>query len=141
MASTGWDVVGEYKDQYPDKIRNRCKPGMQLAYPDEIARAAEPEKPLPKVAQKPKTLRGKKEKTKKEIDNSGDSQYIDATNNYPPLSDQEQTIFSLVREGMTLVDDIIAQTKLPAGAVLAALTMLEVKGLVRRLPGKRVTLK
>jgi DNA processing protein len=114
---------------------------MQLAYPDENARVAEPEKPLPKVAQKPKALRGKKEKTKKEIDNAGHSQYIDATNNHPPLTDQEQTIYTLVREGMTLVDDIIAQTELPAGAVLAALTMLEVKGLVRRLPGKRVTLK
>lgn len=141
MAGTGWDVVGEYRDQFPDKIYNRCKPGMQLAYPDEIARVAEPEKPLPKVAQKPKALRGKKEKTKKEIDNAGHSQYIDATNNHPPLTDQEQTIYTLVREGMTLVDDIIAQTELPAGAVLAALTMLEVKGLVRRLPGKRVTLK
>ena len=46
-----------------------------------------------------------------------------------------------MKEGTTLVDDIIAHTQLPAGAILASLTMLEVKGLVRRLPGKRVTLK
>ena len=141
MASTGWDVVGEYKDQFPEKIQNRCKPGLQLAYPDEIAKAAEQENPLPKVAQKPKTPKGKKEKKKKEIDNSQSCQYSDATNNHPPLSDHEQLVFSLVKEGMTLVDDIIAHTQLPAGAILASLTMLEVKGLVRRLPGKRVTLK
>ena len=141
MASSGWDVVGEYQKQYPGMIQNRCKPGLQLAYPDEIAKVSEADQRIPKVAQKPKLFREKKQKTKKEIDNSGDSQYIDATNNHPPLSDQEQTILTLVREGMTLVDDIIARTELPAGAVLAALTMLEVKGLVRRLPGKRVTMK
>lgn len=141
MASTGWDVVGEYQDQFPHKVQNRCKPGMQLAYPDEIARAAEPEKPLPKVAQKPKLVSDKHEKIKKEIDNRESSQYIDATTNLPPLTTDEQTIFAMVKEGQTLVDDIIAHTQKPAGAILANLTMLEVKGLVRRLPGKRVTLK
>ena len=35
----------------------------------------------------------------------------------------------------------MAAAELPAGAVLAALTMLEVKGLLQRLPGKRVQLK
>lgn len=141
MASSGWDVVGEYQNQYADRIQNRCKPGQQLAYPDEIAKVAETEKPLPKVAQKPKLFGNKKEKNKKEVDNSTASQYIDAETNHSPLSDQEQTIFSLVQAGMTLVDDIMAETQLPAGAVLAALTMLEVKGLLRRLPGKRVTMK
>ena len=47
----------------------------------------------------------------------------------------------LVQQGNTLVDDIMAAAGLPAGAVLAALTMLEVKGLLQRLPGKRVQLK
>ena len=141
MAGSGWDVVGEYQAQYPGVIENRCKPGLQLAYPDEIAKASEAEQPLPKVAQKPKLFGEKKQKAKKEIDNSRSTQYIDAEKNHPSLSPQEQTIVDLVREGMTLVDDIIARTELPAGAVLAALTMLEVKGLVRRLPGKRVTMK
>ena len=142
MASTGWDVVGEYESLFPDKIQNRCKPGQQMAYPDEVIRAAqEAERPVPKVAQKPKLFGGKKEKQKKEIDNSESSHYIDAETKRPPLTADEQTILTLVEQGKTLVDDIMAATDLPAGAVLAALTMLEVKGLIARLPGKRVTMK
>lgn len=142
MASSGWDVVGEYEAQFPDKIQNRCKPGHQLAYPDEVIRAAqEAEKPMPKVAQKPKLFAGRKEKQKKEIDNSGSTHYIDAETKRPPLTNDEQTVLMLVEEGKTLVDDIMAATERPAGAVLAALTMLEVKGIIARLPGKRVKLK
>ncbi len=36
------------------------------------------------------------------------------------------------------MDDVIADAGIPAGLALAALTLLEVKGLVTRLPGKRV---
>ena len=38
------------------------------------------------------------------------------------------------------MDDVIAETGLPVGKVLAMLTLLEVKGVVKRLPGKRVRL-
>jgi DNA processing protein len=142
MASSGWDVIGEYQAQFPDKIQNRCKPGKQLAYPDEVAKAnQEAEKPVAKVAQKAKLFSFGKEKKKKEIDNGPSSHYIDAETKRPPLTADEQTVWALVEAGNTLVDDIMAATDLPAGAVLAALTMLEVKGLLQRLPGKRVTMK
>jgi predicted Rossmann fold nucleotide-binding protein DprA/Smf involved in DNA uptake len=39
------------------------------------------------------------------------------------------------------VDDVIAEAGLSAGQVLAALTMLEIKGLITRLPGKRIMKK
>jgi predicted Rossmann fold nucleotide-binding protein DprA/Smf involved in DNA uptake len=39
------------------------------------------------------------------------------------------------------VDDVIARCGLPAGKVLALLTLLEVKGIVQRLPGRRICLK
>ena len=38
------------------------------------------------------------------------------------------------------MDDVIAESGKSAGAVLASLTLLEVKGLVRRLPGKIIEL-
>ena len=44
-------------------------------------------------------------------------------------------------KGETLVDDLIAQASLPAGKVLSMLTMLQIRGIVELLPGKRVTLK
>ena len=47
----------------------------------------------------------------------------------------------ILRGGVTLVDDVIAQSDEPAGTVLATLTMLEIKGVIARLPGKRVELK
>ena len=39
------------------------------------------------------------------------------------------------------MDDVIAETGLTTGKLLAALTMLELKGIIRRLPGKRIELK
>ena len=39
-----------------------------------------------------------------------------------------------------LVDEVIAETGLTTGKLLAAMTMLELKGILRRLPGKRVAL-
>ena len=37
-------------------------------------------------------------------------------------------------------DAIVDETQLPTGRVLAALTLLEVKGIVRRLPARRFAL-
>ena len=142
MVSSGWDVLEEYQALFPDKIQNHCKPGKQMAYPDEVKQAAlEAEKPLLKVAQSPGIFGRKKEKAKKEIDNSQSSNYIDAEDRRPTLTADEQSILTLVEQGKTLVDDIMAEIQLPAGAVLAALTMLEIKGLIERQPGKRVKLK
>ena len=42
--------------------------------------------------------------------------------------------------GQRLVDDLIAETGLTTGKVLALLTMLELKKVIVRLPGKRITL-
>ena len=39
------------------------------------------------------------------------------------------------------MDDIIAETGMTTGKLLAALTMLELKGVICRLPGKRVSIK
>ena len=57
------------------------------------------------------------------------------------LCPQEEQIVALIRRDVHLVDDMMAQVSMPAGQVLATLTMLEVKGVIRRLPGKRVELK
>lgn len=142
LVGSGWDVLMEYAAQYPDKIHNCCKPGKQTAYPDELARvAAEAEKTLPKVAQKAEILESNAKKQKKVIDTSQSSHYIDAEKKHPPLSDLEQTVLNAVIQGMNTVDTIEETTQLSTPAVLTALTTLEVKGLVQRLPGKRVQLK
>lgn len=142
MVGSGWDVLSEYEAQYPGRIENRCRPGRQIAYPDEVERQlTDTGKQLLKVAQKPSVFSKRNKKTKKEIDSGTSSQYSDAEKKRPPMTENEQTVLSLVEQGSTLVDDIMAASDLPAGVVLAALTMLEVKGLLERLPGKRVHLK
>ena len=52
------------------------------------------------------------------------------------LADAEAALQLLEKE--CLVDDLIARADLPAGKVQATLTMLQIKGLVRQLPGNRV---
>jgi predicted Rossmann fold nucleotide-binding protein DprA/Smf involved in DNA uptake len=69
------------------------------------------------------------------------SPYIDADKPRPALSADEETLLSFIGADGALVDDVISAAGLPAGQVLAMLTMLEVKGVVARLPGKRVQRK
>ncbi len=146
LVSSGWDILSEYEALYPDKIRKDNTPSHQTVYPDEVAKAQpELEKNLPKVAQKAK-LPGKsgslkKILEKKSIDNGPSEAYSDVNTVQPKLSDQEQIIVDALQSGQRLVDDVIAETGLTTGKILALLTMLELKGIVKRLPGKRISLK
>lgn len=138
-VSSGWDVISEYQDRFPDKITENRTGSRQTAYPDELE-----EQPL-QVAQTPKVPEKKHRKSifgkKKEIDNTPSSPYIDADKPRPVLSADEETLLSFIGADGALVDDVISDAGLPAGQVLAMLTMLEVKGVVARLPGKRVQRK
>lgn len=146
MVSSGWDILSEYEALYPDKIRRDTAPVHQTAYPDEVAAAgADGEKPLPKVAQTTavpgKKTHLKKKLEKKSIDKEPASAYSDVNKETPKLSEEEQKIVSALQNGERLVDDVIAETGLTTGKLLSSLTMLELKGVLRRLPGKRISLK
>ena len=145
-VSSGWDVISEYEGLYPDKIRKDTKPSHQTAYPDEVEKAAEEqEKPLAKVAQKlhiPKKKENlKKESDKKVIDKELSSPYIDLNDILDKLSAEERAIVEALKGGQRLVDDVIAETGLTTGKILANLTMLELKGIIKRHPGKQISLK
>ena len=141
--SSGWDILSEYEGQFPGKIRRFDREARQTAYPDEVA--AQAEKQSAKVAQKPVRPKAKpprkQEPDKKVIDNGGATPYIDLNDILSGLSSDEQAIVTAIGTEGRLVDDVIADTGLSAGKVLAMLTVLEVKGVVRRLPGRQVTLK
>jgi len=142
MVSSGWDVVSEYEGLYPDKIRKLDEPAYQTAYPDELVKQ---EAELLKVAQKAavpeKKEHLKKELEKKGIDKAASSPYSDVNIDLDKLSPEGRQIVLCLKEGQCLVDDVIARTGLTTGKLLSALTMLELKGIVRRLPGKRIELK
>ena len=146
MASSGWDILSEYEALYPDKIHKEDAPVRQTAYADEVRKAAaQTEKPLPKVAQKAALPRKKtdlkKNLEKKVIDNEQTTSYSDVNTTQPKLSPDEQSIVTALKNGERLVDDVIAETGLTTGKLLAILTMLELKGIIKRLPGKRISLK
>lgn len=138
-VTTGWDIMSEYEAVYPDKVRRFD--GV-LPVP-ELTPELEPQ-PL-KVAQKPRVLAGikprKSKKSKKEIDNGPRGPYIDGEKTLPPLSGDEQLIADQLKSGPRLTDEVIAATGLAPGKLLPILTMMEVKGLLRRLPGNMLELK
>ena len=144
MVSSGWDVLSEYESLFPDKIHREDAPCRQRAYPQEIARQ-EGETTPAKVAQSPRipeeTTRLKKNLEKKSIDKEPVEAYSDVNVDLSRLSGDEQRIVLCLKNGQRLVDDVIAETGMTTGKLLAVLTMLELKGVIRRLPGKQICLK
>ena len=57
------------------------------------------------------------------------------------LSQEERDLLKPLENGQMLVDDLIAASGMPAGKVLSMLTMLQIRGAVEMLPGKRIALK
>jgi DNA processing protein len=146
LVQTGWDVMCEYESMFPGKVRKAGGSGKQTAYPDELERMnTEQEKRPLKVAQKPRLLdiikTGKAPKEKKVIDNGEKPPYSDVEKSLPQLTEEEKLVVEQLRQGPRLRDDVIASSALPAARVGAVLTMLEIKGVLGRLPGNMLELK
>lgn len=139
FVSCGWDILSEYQAFYPDKVRNDAEPVPQSG----LVKAEE--KVAPKVAQKPKRPEKKPDgpgrNDKKAIDKDTSQAYSDVNDVLSRLNRDEQAVVCALQNGERLVDDVIAETGLNTGKVLATLTLLEVKGVVKRLPGRHITLK
>jgi DNA processing protein len=54
----------------------------------------------------------------------------------PPLSDEERRVYESIHATETSIDDIAAGSELPSAAVSSTLLQLELKRLVKQLPGK-----
>ncbi len=135
LARDGWDVVGEYALLYPDAVRPG---GKTLAfYPQKR------EETVPKVAQTPcipgENPASDKKIEKKLIDKEPNLPYSDVVGVASFSQEERELLQKIGRE--CLVDDLMVKSSLPAGKVLAMLTMLELRGAVVRLPGKRVKIK
>ena len=139
LARDGWDVVEEYQHLYPKTVRryDLAKAQLQLLTPDR-------EEPETKVAQEPqkpaKKAKNDKKQEKKPVDKEEKPVYSDLSARMASLSEQERHLVEKI-ENECLVDELIVRTGLPAGKVLAMLTLLEVRGFVKTLPGRRVKIK
>ena len=140
-VSSGWDILSEYRHQFPGKVRQKRTAVTLTANEEELSREQEctarvaeaPRKPTEKSHQKAAPR-------KKVIDNSEKSAYSDFKKTQTALTPDEEAIVAALRDGQKLVDDVIAESGKSAGVVLASLTLLEVKGVVRRLPGRYIEL-
>lgn len=137
MARSGWDVVRQYANMYPAAVVKYTGPASMNAYPDETENQEISEA---KVAQKPKMPRKEPPKEKKDIDKEESSAYSDGNKDLPKLNPEEQKLYDLLQAEM-LVDDLIAASGMAAARVLAVLTMLQVRGVVRTMPGRRIRRK
>ena len=139
LARDGWDVVEEYQHLYPKTVRryDLAKAQLQLLTPDR-------EEPETKVAQEPqkpaKKAKNDKKQEKKPVDKEEKLVYSDLSARMASLTEQERHLVEKI-ENECLVDELIVRTGLPAGKVLAMLTLLEVRGFVKTLPGRRVKIK
>ncbi len=133
-VTSGWEVLSEYQNLFPDQIRKA--EGISLPPMAEMQPAPPPQKavsPWAKSTNIPNI-------SKKDIDNNPTAPYIDIKAALPPLSAEEQAIVNALHGEPKRVDDIIAETGLSSGAALRSMTMLELKKVISRLPGNRITL-
>ncbi len=121
LVTCGWDVMSEFQGLYPDKI-----------HPPEST-AAPVETPSEETAE---TVAGQKA-----VDKAGGEDYIDLEKQLAGLSEEQLKIIAAIDRNSSHIDDIVEATGLPVGKVLGNLTLLEVKGYIRRDAGKRITLK
>ena len=127
MAASGWDVLQEYSARFPDRIR-------QWEEPEDTGFSAH-------QTQEPVQKQEASEKTdKKPIDNPAYGPYSDRKLPCQTLTAEERLIVNALSSGERTADEVVAETGLTTGRLLAALTMLELKGLLRRKPGKRIEL-
>lgn len=132
----GWDVMGEYEGLFPDKIHRseaRDIPTGKPEQPENFQR----EKDFPEA----QSGQGKEKTTKKVIDKEQSAPYSDVNATMPQLSEEERILVDALKHGQRLVDDVIAETGMGTGKLLGLLTMLEIKGVITRMPGKRICLR
>lgn len=138
-VSSGWDVVGEYEALYPGRVR------QSTGEEDGNIQLSQDGQTMAQVAQKPAIptvkSRRKTENTKKVIDNRENAPYSDQKDPLASLSEEEKKLLAPLKGGECQVDQLIAESGLPTGKVLSMLTLLQIRGVVKLLPGKRVALK
>ena len=124
-VTCGWDVVSEFEYLFPGKLRKApaSRGEMRRIEAESVGNAP--------VLQK---------ETKKVIDKENGRRYIDLKDQLRDLSETQLKIITAVDNGGTHIDDIIETTGLGTATVLAQLTVLEIKGYIRREAGRRIAL-
>lgn len=132
LVTHGWDVLQNYQALFPELLRRRDGGRKNAAFQP----AAKPTESAPD----PVEPGGEgSEKTavdsEKRIDNGQKRNYIGRKQTMETLNEQERALMELLFENRKHVDELIDESGLSAAQVSAAVTLLELKGCVTRLPG------
>lgn len=123
MVQQGWDILENYQAAYPERVK--------------LPRTCPPQKQSENASVKVEKSCSGKQKHKKVIDNSPKPPYIDVETK-PAATAQEQAILALLQDGPRLADDLIAMSGLSYTQALSAITVLELRGCLKRLPGNLI---
>ena len=123
LVTRGCEVAEEFIALYPDKLTVKTEHNM----PQEIKERED----LPQRAAAAPVS----------VDKPLGKAYIDLKEQLSQLSEEQLKIISSIEAPSSHIDDIIEKSGLPTAKVLGQLTMLELKGFVRREPGRRFSVK
>ena len=137
-AACGWDVMEDFAALYPERVHPPRGERHAPPAPAEEAEAPKTEEKRP--ARKTESGAERQKLTKKEIDKEKNAGYIDLHEQLKGLSEDQLAIVTAIGRGETHIDDIIEATGMGAAKVLSQLTILEIKGYIRRAAGRRVAL-
>jgi len=137
-AACGWDVMEDFEALYPYIVH---RPGAERRSPP-IPKSGEKsaERPEKTAVKTTKTDEKRETSSKKEIDKGKSAGYIDLHEQLKGLSEDQLRIVTAIGRGETHIDDIIEATGMGTAKVLSQLTILEIKGYIRRSAGRRVSL-
>ena len=127
FAQSGWDILEPYQESFE---------GLQDRTREDTAVLKNPVD-FPLCRKKTAQFHPKE---KKVIDNAGKQPYSDAYKKPAARSAQEQVIIDQLLSGPRLTDAVINGCGLSKGEALAVMTMLEIQGVLRRLPGNLIAL-
>ena len=135
LVTSGQDVLQEYVHLFPDRIHLRTGGDNLTLLPRDLQRAELSE--APKVAQ---NVAHPRSSDKKSVDNGTNRSYIDLEAKKEELSADEWAVASQLSPKPIHVDELIEESRLSAAQALSALTLLELKGIAVRMPGRRYQL-
>ena len=127
IAQSGWDLLRDYQDQFEGLADRTESSGNILENPVE----------MPLFQRKTSQYQPKVKKT---IDKESKQLYSDLDKKPAAGTPQEQAIIGQLLSGPRLTDEVINDCALPKGEALAVMTLLEIKGAIRRLPGNLLAL-
>lgn len=120
LVTCGWDVLEDFQSLFPGRLHDAGR----LSSPSNDHTPS----PEPSRENVPPPL-------KKPVDKEDGPGYIDLREQLAGLPEDQLAILTAIEKDSTHVDDIILRTGLPTGTVLRHLTLLTIKGYVKRCPG------